>query len=162
MGPTLVSIRECSEWTPGHSWTPCSSFPASLCGVHLRMLDGECSMDAPWYPSENAQRTPIAPFPRPVLRKYAFLYSRQYATDIGFLAGTPSVFGMLRLDPETVLILLTTTRIPGQFYRTGTVVGPCSVDDLRSCVVTSALMCGHVHGHDQTPFSCPRYNRDRG
>ena len=36
-----------------HSWTPCSSFPASLCGVHLRMLDGlslvsirECSMDA--------------------------------------------------------------------------------------------------------------------
>ena len=26
MGPTLVSIGECSEWTPGHSWTLCSSF----------------------------------------------------------------------------------------------------------------------------------------
>ena len=23
MFPTLVSIRECSEWTPGHSWTQC-------------------------------------------------------------------------------------------------------------------------------------------
>ena len=46
---------------------------------------------------------------------------------------------MLRLDPETVLILLTTTRIPGRFYRTGTVVGPCSVDDLRSCAVTSTV-----------------------
>ena len=32
----------------------------------------------------------------------------------------PGVFGMLRLDPETVLILLTTTRIPGQSYRTVT------------------------------------------
>ena len=46
---------------------------------------------------------------------------------------------MLRLDPETVLILLTTTRIQGRFYRTGTVVGPCSVDDLRSCAVTSTV-----------------------
>ena len=66
----------------------------------------------------------------------------------------PSVFEMLRLDSETVLILLITTRIPGRFYRTGTrtVVGPCSVDDLRSCAVTSALICGHVHGHDQTLF----------
>ena len=26
MGPTLVSIRECSFLTPGHSWTPCSLF----------------------------------------------------------------------------------------------------------------------------------------
>ena len=43
---------------------------------------------------------------------------------------------MLRLDPETELILLTTTRIPGRFYRTESVVGPCSVDDLRSCAVT--------------------------
>ena len=35
----------------------------------------------------------MAPFPRPVLRKleYAFLYPRRYATDIDFLAGTPSV-----------------------------------------------------------------------
>ena len=40
MDPALVSIRECFEWTPGHSWKPCSSFAASLCGVHLRMLDG--------------------------------------------------------------------------------------------------------------------------
>ena len=46
---------------------------------------------------------------------------------------------MLLLDPETVLILLTKTRIPGRFYRTGTVVGPCSVDDWRSCAVTSAV-----------------------
>ena len=30
------------------------------------------------------------------------------------------LFGMLRLDPETVPILLTTTRIPGRFYQTGT------------------------------------------
>ena len=52
---------------------------------------------------------------------------------------TERVFGMLRLDPETVLILLTTTRIPGRFYRTGTVVGPCSVEDLRSCAVTSTV-----------------------
>ena len=43
---------------------------------------------------------------------------------------------MLRLDPETMLILLITTRIPGRFYLTGTVAGPCSVDDLRSCAVT--------------------------
>ena len=49
------------------------------------------------------------------------------------------LFGMLRLDPETVLILLTTTRIPGRFYRIGTVVGPCSVNDLRSCAVTSTV-----------------------
>ena len=49
------------------------------------------------------------------------------------------VFGILRLDPETVLILLTTTRIPDRFYRTGTVVGPCPVDDLRSCAVTSTV-----------------------
>ena len=60
-------------------------------------------MDFPWYPSENArwmppgihQRmlwwTPAAPFPRPVLRKYAFWCSCWYATDIDFLAGTPSV-----------------------------------------------------------------------
>ena len=39
------------------------------------------------------------------------------------------MFGMLRLDPETMLVLLTMTRIPGRFYRTGTVVGPCFVDD---------------------------------
>ena len=74
-----------------------SSFPL---GVHQKMLDGlslvsirECSMDAHWYPSENARWTPVAPFPRPVLRKleYAVLYSRLYATDIDFLAGTPSV-----------------------------------------------------------------------
>ena len=49
------------------------------------------------------------------------------------------LFGMLRLDPETVLVLLTTTRIPGRIYRTGTVVGPCSVDDLHSCAVTSTV-----------------------
>ena len=46
---------------------------------------------------------------------------------------------MLRLDPEMVLILLTTTRIPDLFYRTGTVVGPCSVNDLLSCAVTSTV-----------------------
>ena len=49
------------------------------------------------------------------------------------------MFGMLLLDPETVLILLTTTRTQGRFYLTGTVVGPCSVDDLRSCAVTSTV-----------------------
>ena len=52
---------------------------------------------------------------------------------------SPGVFGMLRLDPKTVLTLLTTTRIPGRFYRTGTVVGPRNVDDLRSCAVTSTV-----------------------
>ena len=29
-GPYLVSMRECSEWTPGHSWTPCSSFKHNM------------------------------------------------------------------------------------------------------------------------------------
>ena len=35
----------------------------------------------------------MAPFPRPVLQKleYAFLFSHRYATDIDFLACTPSV-----------------------------------------------------------------------
>ena len=46
---------------------------------------------------------------------------------------------MLRLDPETVLILLTMTRIPAKFYRTVTVNGPCFVDDLRSCAVMSTI-----------------------
>ena len=52
----------------------------------------------------------------------------------------------LRLDPETVLILLTTpaTRIPGRFSvadldRRRGWPGPCSVDDLRSCAVTSRV-----------------------
>ena len=40
---------------------------------------------------------------------------------------------MLRLDPETVLILLITTQI-----RAGS-TGPCSVDDLCSCAVTSTV-----------------------
>ena len=63
---------------------------------------------------------------------------------------SPGLCGVLLLDPKTVLIILTTTRIPGRFYRTGTVVGPCSVDDVTSTVTTGPL------------FSCPRYNRDRG
>ena len=52
----MAIAKEACKFPAGHtvhSWTPCSSFPASLCGVHLRMLDGlslvsirECSMDA--------------------------------------------------------------------------------------------------------------------
>ena len=132
MGPTLVSIRGCSEWTPGHSWTPCSSFVEAdidcfgeaaeadidcllkltfnVLPVHLRYFNWqlqskhvsfqqhillciqegkeehksfvlllpllgsirECSMDSPWYPSENARWTPVAPFPRPVFEIYTF------------------------------------------------------------------------------------------
>ena len=57
------------------------------------------------------------------------------------------LFGMLRLDPETVLILLSATRIPGRFYRTGTEVGPGALSMAcahvwsrpRSCAVTSTV-----------------------
>ena len=63
---------------------------------------------------------------------------------------------MLRPDPETVLILLTTTRIPGRFYRAGTeaarLLGPVvpwlvrATDDLGTCAVTGTVT-------NLTPFS---------
>ena len=57
------------------------------------------------------------------------------------------------LLPETVLILSPTTRTPGRFYRTGAVVGPCSVDDLRSCAVTFTVTT-------KPPFFCHQYGLD--
>ena len=71
----------------------CSSY---LLGFHQRMLDGlslvsirECSMDAPGIYQKNALMDTSGPIPSSW--KYAFWYSCRYATDIGFLAGTPSV-----------------------------------------------------------------------
>ena len=52
------------------------------------------------------------------------------------------LFGMLWIDPETVLDPMPTTRMPGRFYRTGTVVGPCW------WWLGLARVCGHVHSKD--------------
>ena len=39
-------------------------------GISVRLR--ECSIDSPWYPSENARYTPVAPFPRPAFEIYTF------------------------------------------------------------------------------------------
>ena len=82
----------------------------------------------------------------------------------------PGVFGMLRLDPETarVLILLTTTRIPGQFYRTaagrdrgggGVLLGHVvpwlvlATDDLGRCAVTGTVTNLHPFLRIDVSFS---------
>ena len=56
---------------------------------------------------------------------------------------------MLLLDPEPVLFILTTTRIAGLFYQTGTeaarLLGPVvpwlvrATDDLGTCAVTGTV-----------------------
>ena len=57
-----------------------------------------------------------------------------------------------------MLILLTTTRIPGLLYRTETVLGQCSVDDLHSCAVHKVKRSKvrdsgrDVHGHESYSF----------
>ena len=93
-------------------------------------------MDSPWYPSENARWTPVAPFPRQVLRKleYAFLYSRRYATDIDFLACTRSVVapqqGRVCVLP-TVTALYDSRRVGAGPLPVGSRAAPM-VDALRS------------------------------